>query len=236
MEIINLRYGNVAHMEGGEMIARSCRSCKEIKEVSEFNKASRGYLGIATQCRECIAKYRKEKQVSRKEYNDKWRKENRDKYVAGNRAYYEKTQGTHAVRKRKWRQENPELDKAQQARRRARKKGLENDLTGYEIIELNGKFGGCALTGDADTHLDHVIPLATGYGGTTYSNMAPLRVDLNQSKNAKNIFEWFNDVKEREGLCEDKFAALILHLAGANGMSPEEYREHVYKCHKEAIE
>lgn len=91
-------------------------------------------------------------------------------------------------------------------------------------------FGGCALTGDSNYHLDHVIPLSSGCGGTTRGNVIPLRPDLNLSKSDSNLFVWFQSVQERFSLEERKFDQLVAYLAEANVMGISEYRDYVFSC------
>jgi hypothetical protein len=130
-----------------------------------------------------------------------------------------------------WQRNNPDKVTVIQQRRRARKKSLPDDFTEKQMEETLEYFGGCALTGDAvDIHWDHAIPLASGYGGTTFGNMIPLRGDLNNSKNDANIFEWFSVNKERFNLSQDRFDELVRWLADVNEMSVEVYRKYVYEC------
>jgi 5-methylcytosine-specific restriction endonuclease McrA len=127
---------------------------------------------------------------------------------------------------------NKEKFKINTLNRLARKKLLINDFTFEECEDIINTFGGCALTGSSDNlHLDHVIPLASGHGGTTYGNMIPLRGDLNISKNDRNIFEWFEGNRQRFELSQEKFDRLVEWLASANAMTVEEYRTYVYWCH-----
>ena len=134
---------------------------------------------------------------------------------------------------RKYREENPHVGSAARHRRLARKSLLPDTLTKEQLEEITDRFrGGCALTGCTDgTHLDHVIPLATGHGGTTEQNMIPLRADLNISKQARCIFDWFYDVKDRFKLSQTKFDELIEYLAEVNGMTANEYEDYVRWCH-----
>lgn len=129
--------------------------------------------------------------------------------------------------------ENPEFMKFHLNKRRARKRNLPDDLTKKQIAEMMNLFDySCAITGSKlNLHLDHVIPLAVGHGGTTYGNMIPLRADLNFSKNDSNIFEWFEANRQRFELSQERFDNLIAWLASANAMTVEEYRDHVYWCH-----
>ena len=117
-------------------------------------------------------------------------------------------------------------------RRRARTQNLPDNLTHRQRDIMLKKFRyTCALTGSKTYHLDHVIPIAVGHVGTTFGNIIPLRPDLNVSKHANNVFEWFDRVQERFDLCSDKFAQAIVYLAEVNDMTTEEYREYVYWCH-----
>lgn len=117
-------------------------------------------------------------------------------------------------------------------RRIARQKNLPNTLTTVGANEILTKFKNkCAITGDGNYHMDHVIPISAGHGGTVYGNMIPLRADLNISKSDRNIFDWFADNRERFGLEQRKFDELIEYLADINGMTTQEYEEYVRRCH-----
>jgi hypothetical protein len=118
-------------------------------------------------------------------------------------------------------------------KRAARKRNLIDDLTKNDLSLIMYKFNNqCALTGaDNNLHLDHVIPLSIGRGGTYLGNIIPLRGDLNLSKNNHNIFEWFEANRQRFELSQDRFDNLIAWLASANAMTVEEYRDYVYWCH-----
>jgi hypothetical protein len=134
--------------------------------------------------------------------------------------------------KREWAVDNKEKISAALHRRRARLKKLPSDFFESDIVNLLTLFNdGCALTGDLPIHLDHVIPLSTGHGGTINGNMIPLRADLNFSKNDSNIFEWFEAIRQRFELSQERFDNLIAWLASANAMTVEEYRDFVYWCH-----
>jgi hypothetical protein len=134
--------------------------------------------------------------------------------------------------KQVWQKNNREKTSAAAQRRRARKVSLPYDLTEEEIDIILSRFNGCVLTGDISFHLDHVIPLAIGHGGTTFGNISPLRSDLNMSKSDRNIFEWFDSVRQRFELSQENFDTLIEWLASVNEMTVEEYRDYVYWCHE----
>ncbi|MEW4281722.1 HNH endonuclease [Priestia megaterium] len=119
-----------------------------------------------------------------------------------------------------------------QHRRNARERSLPNDLSNEQQDAIMTHFNNaCALTGETiDLHLDHVIPLAAGHGGTTYGNMIPLRGDLNCSKNDSNLFEWFKSNRRRFELSQERFDALVQYLADVNEMTVEEYTKYYYEC------
>ena len=163
-------------------------------------------------------KYYEKNRASSLEYHRKRRKENRSSIAEQKRKYYE---------------ENPHVRIAAHHRRRARKSLLPDTLTKEQLEEITDRFhGGCALTGYTEgIHLDHVIPLAIGHGGTTLQNMIPLRADLNISKQARCIFDWFYDVKDHFNLPQTKFDELIEYLADINGMTANKYEDYVRWCH-----
>ena len=152
-------------------------------------------------------------------YNQKYRKENQNYF-------------------RRYRKENKSKIIIKDQRREARKRFLPEDLTEEQYEEIMEIFGySCALTGETeDIHMDHVIPLSVGHGGTTKRNIIPLKASINLSKGASNIFEWFEQRGGYYDIDRSKFEKMIEHLAEINGMTEEEYKEYVYFCHENPIE
>ncbi|MGM0904201.1 MAG: hypothetical protein ACQEXB_24245 [Bacillota bacterium] len=191
-----------------------CGKCGVDKKLCEYPKREGRSFGLTVgECNDCYSARRKLDYHTKDYYREtikacgkRWAKNNKDK-VAGyvKRAYHV---------------------------RLARRRGLADDFTSNDLERTLCAFNNsCVLTGHIDTHLDHVIPLSIGHGGTTYGNMIPLRSDLNLSKNNKNIFEWFEANRQRFELSQERFDNLIAWLASANAMSVEEYRDYVYFCH-----
>jgi len=178
-------------------------------------------------------KYQEENRVTILERKRKYSKENSDYISERDRKYYEENRVSILERKRKYDKENPHVGSAARHRRRARKSLLPDTLTKEQLGEITDRFhGGCALTGCTDgTHLDHAVPVVIGHGGTTAQNMIPLRADLNISKSARCIFDWFYDVKDHFNLPQTKFDELIEYLADINGMTANEYEDYVRGCH-----
>lgn len=180
-------------------------------------------------------KYREENREKRAEANRKWYKGNRVYKIGYNRKWIEENPEIHAAMLRKWRKDNPIKAKILANRRRARKASLPDNFTVDQVESVLEHFkGGCVLTGSADIHWDHAIPLATGMGGTTVGNMIPLRSDLNISKNDSNLFEWFDANKIRFDLDDSQFNKLVEYLADINRMSVEQYRQYYYSCFEKA--
>ncbi|WP_298833990.1 hypothetical protein [uncultured Planococcus sp.] len=57
--------------------------------------------------------------------------------------------------------------------------------------------------------------------------MVPLNATLNESKHARNPFEW---ITEQDIALLPKFEAVIEYLSGINGLTSSEYRDYVYWC------
>lgn len=187
-------------------ITKKCGKCSEWVSINEYYRQSESLYGIIGTCRRCELE-RKEPIVRR------WRSDNPDKV---------------SLYVRSWQDRNPDAVKEAATRRRARLVGLPSD---FDIGTMRNLFGSnCALTGGTETHLDHFIPLSWGHGGSTNGNVYPLESVLNISKNDRNPFEWFEEVKEERGLGEEKFNNLVEKLAGINGMSVARFKEYVYWC------
>jgi hypothetical protein len=182
---------------------KPCTKCKVWKPLADYAKRYNGLGGKGPDCRECRAIYNSE---------------NKERIAERGREYHKN---------------NPEMSSLKTHRRRARMMLLPDDFTSEQMQVTFEYFGGCALTGDvSDVHWDHAIPIAVGWGGTTCSNMIPLRSDLNLSKHDKNIFEWFEANRQRFNLDQQRFDRLIEWLGKANNMTVEEYRDYVYSCFK----
>lgn len=204
--------------EEGEMVSKQCSVCKSVKELTEFTKNKTKLGSRASECRLCRDKYRKENLDTEANRFRKWHSNNRD-YKSAYKA--------------DWQRRNKDKKAISRLKRRAIQKSLRNDFTLEQMENTLEFFGGCALTGGMDNiQWDHVIPLTCGKEGTTVGNMIPLRKDLNISKYNHNLFTWFDRNQSRLGLCPRKFESLINWLSQANGMSVEEYKAYVFKCHE----
>lgn len=242
-------------------ICRKCETLLKIEKFSKDKGCVGGVRGDCKQCRSHYAKrYKKDNRTKLTEYRREYRKANKEK-IAAYMKYYQKKNSTkyiayrklnkeryiltaqkwqkensqrHNENTKKWRKANPDKVCISHQKRRALKKSLPCSLTHIQKNEILRYFNGeCALTGGTqDIHLDHVIPIRVGHGGTIFQNIIPLSKDMNLSKSSSNIFEWFNANRERFNLEQSRFDALIEYLADINEMTVEEYRDYVYWCHE----
>jgi hypothetical protein len=78
--------------------------------------------------------------------------------------------------------------------------------------------------------MDHFIPLSTGHCGTYVGNMVALSWQANNSKRAKNPFEWFPTKGMHFGITRLTFESLVGKLAHQNGLTPDEFKKFTYWC------
>jgi hypothetical protein len=256
------RKGTVYYEDNSVIVSKNCAKCDEVKTLDNYAKKKTGLGGRESTCKRCRASYYAENKAdyveryennkehhqelmqmyydvnkeSLNEYQRKYYAENKVSISERHREYFASNKERIAEMCRNWRRNNPEKDALIAERRRARKKALPDNFTEAQMLRTFDFFGGCALTGEVfDLHWDHVIPLATNTGGTTFGNMIPLRGDLNTSKRDANIFEWFERNKMRFNLSQTKFDSLVEWLAGVNGVTTDEYRNFVDGCFENTL-
>lgn len=233
---------------GTRSVCKICQSNEDKKyRIQNKEKVSQRHRDYYETNKEKIMEYRRENKERFDEYFEKYREENReivrerdriyrnknlDKIKKKFLKYYHDNKGRLRLYNKNYYASNKERFRVSNRNRNAIKRGLPKDLTVEQQHEILSIFKGCAITESADFHWDHVIPLASGHGGTTYGNMVPLRSDLNLSKKDNNIFEWFEANRQRFNLSQEKFETLIAWLAEVNEISVEDYRDYVYWCHE----
>jgi len=233
------------------IVAKACTRCGELKKLVDFAILKAGLGGSESRCKECKRTYYQENKEQCIERSRAWTAANKDKVAKYTRTHrkenpesrkmiYRRYRERHADRLREsarnWRRKNPDKVRLRNNLRRAQRNSLPNTLTKDQQDRLFLKFNNtCALSGHEDNiQLDHVIPLSTGFGGTTYENTIPLRGDLNSSKQDSNLFKWFYANKDRFNLEQHRFDYLVEHLAEVNGMTIAEYADYYNSCFKEA--
>lgn len=203
----------------GEFVeAKECRECFNIEKLTNYYTQKKGLGGRTSTCKDCVLRKRAD-----------YREENREIVNERNRVYRSENKDSISEYKREYRKMNKAGERASEQRRRARKILLPDTLTGEQHRHLISR--GCALTGDiGETHLDHFIPLAWGYGGSTIKNMIPLKGSLNLSKQDANPFEWIKREDIRQQIDMNRWHETIVYLADLNDMTPKEFEEYVYWC------
>lgn len=196
---------------------RQCGKCRQIKHMSEFHKDRRRASGVRSSCKECISAENKRK-VRDPNYDHltpkrEYRRRKADMLREMRRVYRSKTRKEHALN---------------EAKRRARKRSLPDDFTANDLQEVLFIFDNkCAITGESYEHMDHFIPISSGYGGTVVGNMIPLSSGMNLSKGNQNPFVWADSLSEEH---KARFSIVVEYLADANGMTTAEYKTYVNSC------
>jgi len=212
-----------------------CTECGQIISIDQFNKKARGLLGKASKCKDCQKVWRESNKEQLKEYSKVWREENKEYLQAYHKVWRTENPDKHKQSGTNWRKNNIERVRKSSIRnshnRKARISSLPNTLTVQDHTFIMSMYNNsCALTGKSDVHLDHVIPLSIGHGGTTYENMLPLSSEVNLSKHNKNIFEWARKNHKKYGFTMEKFYEVMAEVATRNKMLLGDYMDYVYEC------
>lgn len=198
----------------------TCSNCNEVKGKEKFYKDRSRIKGNSSRCKRCqneyLRKRRRDPDVDTLTTRREWRKANAEKLRKQGKEYKEANRVRLALN---------------ESRRRARKTLLPDTLSIEQTEEIISNFGRkCAICGEEYEHLDHFIPLSSGYGGTTKENVIPLCRFHNLSKNNKNPFIWADTLPEYE---RGNFNTLVKYLQVLNGIADvDSYKAHVYQCFK----
>jgi hypothetical protein len=143
------------------------------------------------------AKWQKENPERRKEIRAKWIANNMEKMRAIRKAWKIANKEKVLENCKKWMRDHPEVRAANEATRRARKKGAGGKFTKEQISTLYSKQKGmCAICGGsiADKfHRDHIIPIALN-GNNDILNIQLLCPTCNTKKGAKHPIDYANQL------------------------------------------
>jgi 5-methylcytosine-specific restriction endonuclease McrA len=179
----------------------SCRECK-----ANYRNANLQYISDKNKA------YREKNKERLNQYTKEWREKNKDYNRAIKKAYYDKNQDKILEEKkeqyrqdeqersrkleysRRWRKDNPDKRRIQSIRRRAAKAKSTGAYTLEEWQALCSFYGNACLccgthandTPEGKLTPDHITPLSKG-GSNSISNIQPLCLKCNISKNAKTI-------------------------------------------------
>ncbi len=168
---------------------KKCTMCGRSKELTEFSPDKRKKDGRQARCKKCMAlvkvqAYKEDPEVYRGRSRTN-RKEHPEKIVEWNR----KNKGYQAT----WWRNHPELRRAKDQRRRARKKSADGDFTPEDIARIytsqEGRCAYCNIELNGVYHIDHIYPLSRG-GSNWPSNLACACPKCNLSKSDKTLEEW----------------------------------------------
>lgn len=173
------RYGSPTARLPGEIVdgKRVCARCQDDKPLGEFGKSSYTAAGITSYCRPCMVARTAERR-------------------AKNPGYKQPPTPPATARgwSKRWREQNPDAVRAQTARRRARKRGVETERFSYaEIYERDDWT--CQICGDPidqalrypdpfSRSVDHRMPISRG-GPHTRLNCQAAHLRCNMRKHAK---------------------------------------------------
>lgn len=150
--------------------------------MSRFGLDKRNSDGLRGDCKDCIKAYTRLWQANNKDKvnrnNEKWRRNNPEKYAEVKRLGYEK-----------WRLNNLNKRNEINARRKARVKGATVEKVDYSLIrERDGTCYLCSVCftegerwNTSLTHVDHKIPVSRG-GEHSYENCALTHKKCNLQK------------------------------------------------------
>lgn len=177
---------------------KKCSRCGQAKPLDGFHRQAASRDGRAAACRECVAKYVKERywrdperrRAESKKYRDAHPERRRQWQRAYNERHREEIRARFAAMgwRGRWAALNPEKRRANEAKRRARRRLTQVEPVDYEAIyERDG--GVCYLCGepvvDVDREFDHILPLSRG-GTHTEDNIALTHAICNRRKGIRS--------------------------------------------------
>lgn len=200
---------------------KTCRDCRTQKPLTAFGKNAVSKDGLNYVCRACASARSRAyaaanpakiaaKQAAWRAANAEHKRQDAARYYAENReermaysvAYHAAHTGARALYAAAYRRANPEVTKAQEARRRAREAGAAVGKLPRDIERhlFDQQFGWCACCGadlaETGYHVDHVTPLARG-GAHAEDNLQLLTPKCNMAKGAKSPEEYADIVWAR---------------------------------------
>lgn len=155
---------------------KKCSTCQIEKTLTEFYKDSKAKTGHSSRCKDCSREYHRQWSAKNPGYST----ETSRQYRANNPEAYRQTRD-------RWEEDNPLYRIIRDNRVRARRWGVETDMTYDLILALFENFGrvcmACGTEHSDETYvgLDHIVPMSRG-GADTLSNIQILCLDCNRRK------------------------------------------------------
>ena len=173
---------------------KKCSMCGCVKPLECFGKDKRSKIGLRSQCKECVKKYR----ITAEKNRDP------EKKRAHAKRYRETHKDIEKARLQNWKTKNPDKYSAYHTRMKLRNRctvsEFDNDITLEKLFNRDG--GICALCGDRCDYgdyvfrngffiagnrypsIDHIKPLSKG-GSHTWDNVQLVHKRCNSIKSDK---------------------------------------------------
>ena len=194
----NIETSRAYHREYKRLHAEELKAKRNLwyqQNAEQRAKKSVYYRKHADQITDLRKVYQKAHEDEIKEYRDKRYKEKAEDFREEKRIYYQENVEVIKLRRKELRTLHPErfisADKAQTAKKRARKLQAEGSFSADEWLELKREYNySCLCCGrrepDICLTVDRVIPLVKG-GTNRIDNIQPLCVSCNSKKHSKSI-------------------------------------------------
>lgn len=164
-----------------EVEVKRCGHCERWLPLSAFQRRARNWDGLQLWCREC-----------KKDSGAKWRAGNKEKV----KGYYLEKREEVKNRSSEYRVNNPDKVNANNAKRRALKRGATVEpVTAEDLDIVRAEYGGiCPYCNEriVEGHFDHIVPLAGG-GEHASDNLAYVCARCNLEKGAKPLLVFMLD-------------------------------------------
>jgi len=169
-------------------VTKQCVQCNQTLEISKFYRKSSGKYFVDSRCKECrIGEYNKL-------YQDEYRKLPKRKLQK--EQHYIKHCEYVKTKSKQWRADNPEKVLEQGRRRRAKKRGLNEQYSVDDKKYTLALFNNCCVNCGSphDLCIDHHIALSKGHV-LTKENAVVLCRSCNSKKRAKNPEDFYSNDK-----------------------------------------
>jgi 5-methylcytosine-specific restriction endonuclease McrA len=186
-----IRFTEIPTLELSSPMIKICNKCRQALPLAQFSRSSGRKSGVRAECKKCVARYRRENNAERVEYNRRWQAANPGRYPAYLTEYRRRNLDRLQAAERQYaKTERGKITRtAAEHKRRARKRG-ESAPTTEEITRIlaarSCHLCGRRFTAKRPATLDHVIPLAKG-GKHEVSNLAAAHGSCNNRKRANLI-------------------------------------------------